>query len=244
MRYLSLLPLAFTALLASCSSKDKGNTPAPQPAVSQGYLRIVNNLSEAPTSQVSQGPIQLQVDGKPLGPEAAVATAAAYQPVPVGEHQVQIILPSASGLHYISFSKLPVVKDQHYSLYTFTGSGSGSQLAQVVPEEATLPVPAAGKAQVRILNLSPEQIPVRIEEPSAATPLTANLAAGDVTPYQSLDARIYTLLATRTNGTQAPLFTQAVALTAGKAYTLVLRGSEYPYAVAPEKLALDVVADN
>jgi hypothetical protein len=244
MRYQFLFPLAFAALLASCASKDKDNTPAPQPAISQGYLRIVNNLSEAPTSRVSQGPIQLQVDGKLLGPEAAVATAAPYQPVVVGEHQVQIMLPSASGLHYIYFSKLPVAKDQYYSLYTFTGGVAGSELAKVVTEDATLPVPAAGKVQVRLLNLSPQQIPVRLEEPTAAAPLYASVAAGDITPYQSLDARTYNLLATRTNGTQAPLFTQAVTLTAGKVYTLVLRGTDYPFAVAPEKLALDVVADN
>ena len=49
---------------------------------------------------------------------------------------------------------------------------------------------------------------------------------------------------TRANGTQAPLFTQPVTLTASKVYTLVLRGTDYPYAVAPEKLALDVIADN
>ena len=55
--------------------------------------------------------------------------------------------------------------------------------------------------------------------------------------------KAYNLLATRTNGTQAPLFTQPVALTVGKVYTLVLRGSAYPFAVAPEKLALDVVVD-
>ena len=244
MRHQFLLPLAVTALLASCSSKDKENTPAPQPAVSQGYLRIVNNLSEPSTSRVSQGPIQLVVDEKQLGPEAAVATAAPYQPVVVGEHQVQIMLPSASGLHYVYFSKLSVAKDQHYSLYMFTGSTPGYELAKVVTEDATLPAPAAGKVQVRLLNLSPEQIPVRLEEPTGAGPLYANVAAGDITPYQSLDARTYNLLATRTNGTQAPLFTQPVTLTAGKVYTLVLRGSNDPYAVAPERLALDVVADN
>ena len=243
MRHPFLLPLAVAALLASCSSKDRDNTPVPQPAVSRGYLRIVNNLSEAPTSRVSQGPIQLQVDGKLLGPEAAVATAAPYQPVAVGERQVQIMLPSTTGTQYLYFSRLPVAKDQHYSLYTFTGSGTGSQLAKVVPEDAALPAPAAGKVQVRLLNLSTEQVPVRLEELTAGAPLYANVAAGDVTAYQSLDARTYNLLATRTNGTQAPLFTQPVALTVGKVYTLVLRGSAYPFAVAPEKLALDVVVD-
>lgn len=243
MRHQLLFPLAFAALLSSCSSKDDDNTPTPQPAVSQGYLRIVNNLAEGPTSRVSQGPIKLVVDDKQLGPEAAMATAAPYQPVPVGEHRVQILLPSASGLHYIYFSKLPIAKDQHYSLYTLTGDVSGYEQAKVVTEDATLPVPAAGKAMVRLLNLSPQQIPVRLEEPAAAAPLYANTAAGDITPYQSVDARTYNLLATRTNGTQAPLFTQAVTLTAGKVYTIVLRGTDYPYAVAPERLALDVVID-
>ena len=240
MRHPFLLPLAIAVLLTSCA-KDKENTPAPQPSPDRGYLRIVNNLSEASTSYVSQGPIQLRVDGKLLGPEAAVATAAPYQPVEVGEHQVQIMLPSTTGSEWVNFPKLPVAKDQHYSLYTF--NSTVSHQAQVVAEDAILPVPAAGKAQVRLLNLSTEQIPVRLEEPTTGAPLYANVAAGDITPYQSLDARTYNLLATRTNGTQTPLFTQPVALTAGKVYTLVLRGTDYPYAVAPEKLALDVVVD-
>ena len=241
MRHQFLFLLAFAALLTSCSSKDKDNNPAPQPIVSQGYLRIVNNLSEAPGSSVMQGPIQLVVDGKQLGPEAAVATAAPYQPVAVGDHQVQLMLPAVSGLNYVNFAKLAVAKDQHYALFTF--NGAASHQAKVVLEDATLPVPAAGKVQVRLLNLSTEQIPVRLEEPTATAPLYANIAAGDLTPYQSIDARTYVLLATRTNGTQAPLFTQSVALAAGKVYTLVLRGSQSINAVAPEKLALDMVVD-
>lgn len=243
MRYQLLFPLAIAALLSSCSRKND-DMPTPQPAVSQGYLRIVNDLSEAPTSNIIQGPIKLSVDDTRLGPDAAVATAAPYQPVPVGDHQVAIILPSVTGFAYVSFSKLPIAKDQHYSLYTFSSGGSNSQRAKIVPEDATLPVPAAGKALVRLLNLSAQQIPVRLEEPTAAAPLYANTAAGDITAYQSVDARTYTLLATRINGTQAPLFTQAVPLTAGKVYTLVLRGSDYIDAVGAEKLALDVVADN
>ena len=242
MRYHHLLPLAFAALLASCTSKDKDNTPIPQPAVSQGYLRVVNNLSEAPGSQVLQGPVQLWVDGKQLGPEAAAATAAPYQAVAAGDHQVQLMLPVVFGSGYVYFGKLPVAQDQRYSLFTFNNAGN-LHSAKVVSEAAALPVPAAGKVQVRVLNLSSEQIPVRIEEPTAAPPLYPDLAAGEITPYQALDASAYPLQVTRTNGIQNQLFIQSVALTAGKVYTLVLRGSADPYAVAPEKLAFDVVVD-
>ncbi len=58
-----------------------------------------------------------------------------------------------------------------------------------------------------------------------------------------MEARTYTLRASRTDGIQSQLLAQAITLAPGKAYTLVLRGSDYPNAVAPERIAFDVVTD-
>lgn len=235
---------ATTALLAACAKDKDFPTPVTPPTtpavVDAGYVRLINNLATQPGSYMQQGSVQLEVDYRPLGPAAPVATATPYQALPAGERAVWIKLPATSGSAWVQFSRLAIVKDRRYSLFTYS---SGTHQSARVIEEAPLPAPVAGKAQLRVLNLAAESTPLRIQEPQAAAPLYPEVAWGAVTSYQPVDARTYTLLASRTNGNQDQLFSQTVALTPGKAYTLVLRGSNYLDAVAPEKMAFDLIED-
>ncbi|WBO84770.1 DUF4397 domain-containing protein [Hymenobacter yonginensis] len=250
MKHALLLALSATAILFSACAKDD-DLPAPAaaptapspvvpPVVNPGYVRVVNNLAVRPGSNVQQGAVQLQVDFQSLGPAAAIATASPYQALSSGERAVQVALPVSSGSGWVSFSRLPIAKDQRYSLFTYS---NGSQTSARVVQEAALPAPVAGKAQLRVLNLAAESTPVRIEESAAPAALYPEVAWGSITGYQAVDARAYTLYASRTNGNYDPLFNQAVTLVPGKAYTLVLRGSNYPDVVAPEKLAFDLIED-
>ena len=241
MKYSLLLALsATTALLSACAKDKEFPAPVTPPVADTGYVRVVNNLAVRPGGTVLSGPIQLDVDGRLLGPASAVGTAAPYQAVPAGERVVHINLPVTSGLSWITFSRLPILKDHRYSLFTYN---SGTNQSARVVEEAALPVVVAGKAQLRVLNLAAEPTPLRLEEPQAAAPLYADVAWGGVTSYQPVDARAYTLLASRTDGDHNKLFSQQVTLASGKAYTLVLRGSQYPDAAAPEKIAFDLIED-
>ena len=230
---------ATTALLSACAKDHELPTPTPQPVANVGYVRLVNNLAKRPGGNVQQGPVQLEVGGQPMGPATAEGTATPYQTIATGEPTVWIRLPSTSGQEWIHFSKLAIAKNRRYSLFTHNNGAYHS--ARVVEEDA-LPTPVAGKAYLRVLNLAAESTPVRIEEPAQA-PLYMDVAWGSLTSYQAVDARSYSLYATRTNGNFAPLFNQGVVLAAGKAYTLVMRGSTAPDAVSPEKLAFDVIVD-
>ncbi|OON69076.1 hypothetical protein B0919_10220 [Hymenobacter sp. CRA2] len=206
----------------------------------QGYVRIVNNLAVPPNSSVTAGPIRLLVAGNEVGPTAAVGAAAPYQAVAVGSPAVQIMLPYTSGTGYVQLNALPVAKDKHYSLFTWN---VGTFHTAKAVEDPVVPAAAAGKAYIRIVNITAQATPVRIEEAGAAAPLYSEVSWGAVTGYQAVDARAYALNVSRTNGTQARLFTQTVALASGKAYALVLRGSTDASAAPSERAAFDVVVD-
>jgi hypothetical protein len=241
MKHSLRLFLAAVPLLAACHDNNNELPQPTPPVVEQGQVRIVNNLAIGAGQQlVPGGSIRLVVDSKELGPAAVAGAAAPYQAVAVGKPAVQIMLPYSTGSGWVQINSLAVAKDKRYSLFTYS-AGTMNQ-ARLVEEQA-LPTPVAGKAYVRVLNVAAEPTPVRIEEPQASSPLYSKVTWGSVTSYQAVDARTYTLQTTRTNGTQAQLFTQSTALAPGKAYTLVLRGSTYPDAAGSEKLAFDVVVD-
>ncbi|SHJ14893.1 hypothetical protein SAMN02745146_2442 [Hymenobacter daecheongensis DSM 21074] len=240
---LRLSIFAAAALLASCTRKNE-DLPAPAPAPDQGYVRIVNTLSVGPSATLQQGDIRLVLADKEVGPAAAPGTAAPYQAITVGTYFTKIMLPypPSLGTNWVQLPQFSVAKNQRYSLFTY-GSGFMSTSVRVVPELPALPAAVAGKASVRVLNIAAQATDLRVAEGQPAAPLFAAVAWGAITDYQAVEARAYTLQATRTNGNQAQLFTQTVALQPGKAYTLVLRGSSDPDAVAPEKVAFDVVLD-
>ncbi|RSK32464.1 DUF4397 domain-containing protein [Hymenobacter metallilatus] len=242
MKQYLLLALSTAVLLSACSKDQEFPAPITPPAApDQGQVRVVNNLALATGGSGPSSAIQLQLNGNAVGPAVLAGSAGPYQAVTVGEPFAQIMLPASSGSSWVQFNKLPIVKNQRYTLFTHTIGTS--QSAKVVTEAPAVPTPVAGKAQVRVINLAAESTPVRIGEAQAPAPLYPEVTWGGVTGYQPVDARTYSLQVARTDGAQTTLFTQSVTLAAGKAYTLVLRGTTYSNAVAPEKLAFDLIAD-
>jgi hypothetical protein len=112
-----------------------------------------------------------------------------------------------------------LVKDKNYSVYAVN---SVSNISALVVED-DLTTPAAGKAHVRFIHLSPDAPAVDVALVGGAV-VFGNKSFKDYTAFTPLDAGVYNL-EVRVAGTQVVALTlPAITLTSGKIYTVFAKG--------------------
>jgi hypothetical protein len=156
----------------------------------------------------------------------AYGTASPYELVPVGAYTVAMRAAGASASSAPVLSATVRVAPRH--AYTVAGLGPAKGLRlKVLNDRLRTP---RGKALVRIIQASLKQHVVRFT--AGPQLLAANLAFGDVTPYQAVGAGTWHVRAAGATERTA----SAIALPAGSIHTIVLLDD-------PHSLKLDDLVD-
>ncbi len=232
--YSRILVLTVLAGLSSCVDPMPEPQPATGPVTERARIQVVNLVPGAE-------PFAVQVDneGTQTAPYAGQGQLAAnYQQVAAGTRQIR--LRSGNVTRPVVASSNFLANTNHTLFITDTiarpaaGTDPGGPRALLVQDNLT--APAAGRAHVRFLQLSPNAGTLGLFESATnlalATPrgYRATATAATVTPrvdfvaFTPIDARPYVLEA-KAGATTAPVAgPTTVNFEAGGIYTVVLRG--------------------
>lgn len=134
---------------------------------------------------------------------------------------------------------LDLVEGRNYSVFA---ANTLTSIEAVVLED-NLTAPAAGKAHVRVVHLSPDAPAVNIGVQGLATNLFTNLAFKSGTAFTPVDAGTYTL-EVKLASNNAVILTVPATLAAGKIYTVFARGFVTPPAGNTNSLGVSVITNN
>ncbi len=115
---------------------------------------------------------------------------------------------------------VPFTKDMSYSVFAVD---SVSVISAIVLTD-DLTAPAAGKAHVRFVHLSPDAPAVDVAVASSGTVVFGNKAFKEYTAFTPLDAGAYNLDVRVAGTTTVALVLPTITLEAGKIYTVFAKG--------------------
>lgn len=202
--------LAIAALvaipLASCS--DDGDNPfAPAP---QARVMAVHASPDAPA-------VDLLVDGAVAGTGLAFPNNTPYLTVEAGTRNVKVNVAGTATT--VIDADLPVAAGATYTV--FAGDSVANIGAVVVEDDLT--APAAGKAHVRFVHLSPDAPAVDVAVQGGPV-LFANTAFKGYSAFTPVDAGTYDLEVRPAGSMTAVLPLNGITLQAGKIYTVFAKG--------------------
>jgi hypothetical protein len=211
MSRLAPLPLVALATLAAVSlagcGKDENNPVAP---VQQARVMAVHASPDAPA-------VDLLVDGAVAGTGLAFPSNTAYLTVNAGTRNVKVNVAGTTAT--VINADLPLSAGANYSV--FAKGPVASIGALVVADDLT--APAAGKAHVRFVHLSPDAPAVDVAVTSGPV-LFANRAFEQFTAFTPVDAGTYNLEVRLAGTTTVALPLPGITLQAGKIYTVFAKG--------------------
>lgn len=200
---LAILPVA----MVSCSDDDNN----PMNSTQNARVMAVHASPDAPS-------VDLYVDDTKVGSNLPFPDATAYLIVEAGSRNVQVKVYNTSTT--VIDADVDVTASKNYSVFAVD---SVSKISAIVLED-NLAAPAAGKAHVRFIHLSPNAPAVNI------TLTDGTVVFGDVSfkgyeDFTPLDAGTYHLQVrdAATNNTVV-LNLPGIALQAGKIYTVFAKG--------------------
>jgi hypothetical protein len=200
---LAVATLSFT----SCGDKDE-----PTPVVTETTnVRVIHASPDAPGVDV------LVDDVKVNTAALTFPNSTDYLKVKVGKRGVKV---NASGTtNTVINASLDILSGKNYSVF------AGDVLAKIgaVVLEDDLTAPAAGKAHVRFVHLSPDAPAVDIAARGGAV-VFPNVAFKGSTKFTPLDAGSYNLDVRVAGTTNVALALPAITLEAGKIYTVFAKG--------------------
>ncbi|MGY3091143.1 hypothetical protein ACVWYF_004209 [Hymenobacter sp. UYAg731] len=228
--------LPATLLLAACSKSD---TPAPA-APDQARVQFVHDIVSASTVPV-----------KALVGTQEVATLnysqnSAYTGVAVGAQDIKINA-SQTGTALAVVNKT-LAKDVNYSVFAYRSGTAAAPVAPLVTED-NLTAPASGKAKIRLVNLGIGTATLgvglsRVQGTGFASITTADVLYGAASSFTETDAGPVAIFLTSGGAPTTPLITpNPKTLTAGKIYTVVIRGTDTPL-TNDQALTVDFIENN
>ena len=224
-------------LLASCGKDDD---PATTPAPDQARVRFVHDIVSASTVPV-----------KALVGTQEVATLnygqnSAYTAVPVGAQDIKINA-SQTGTALAQVNRT-LAKDVNYSVFAYRSGTSTAPVAPLVTED-NLTAPSSGKAKIRLVNLGIGTAATglglsRVQGTGFASITTADVLYGAASSFTETDAGPVAIFLTNGGAPTTPLITpNPKTLTAGKIYTVVVRGTDTPL-TSDQSLTVDFIENN
>jgi hypothetical protein len=198
------LPLAF----AACSDDDDDNPAAPAPETAK--VMAIHASPDAPG-------VDLYVDDQKVATNLTFPNNSAYLTVEAGTRNVKV---KATGTTVTPIdADLDVMANTTYSVFAI------DELASIEPLVLIddLTAPAAGKAHLRFLHLSPDAPAVDIALDGGAV-VIPNVAFKGYTAFLPLDAGTYDLEVRVAGSSTVALDLDPVTLTAGKIYTVFAKG--------------------
>lgn len=195
-------------------------------------IRVLHGSPDAPA-------VDVYVDGSEAVSNLAFGAITDYVSVPAGNHAIQVFPASANGTG-TPVIDVPSLAVESGKDYTVAAQGKVADIgAQVFVDNNA--APAAGKAHVRVVHLSPDAPNVDIFAEGAGV-VVPNLAFKAASAYLPLDAGSYNLEVRAAGASTAVLSLPNTNLEAGKVYTafaLGLAGGEPALSV---KLTADASA--
>ncbi len=195
-------PAARLALLGALAAAACGTRDAPDPlapAGPAGRLRFVNVITDT-----ARGRVDAALEGVPLGANVTYTqscpaclgapSTAPYAAVYAGARTL-VLRRTADTSVTVAALAVEAAADEDRTVYAVGGAGGGAVTAFVTRD--TNPAPAAGRARVRVVHLSPTAGPVDVfvtapgADLAAATPTLAGVPVRGVSAYLDLAAATY-----------------------------------------------------
>lgn len=202
--YGSLLVLTSLTLMTSCKKDEETKTYA--------NVLVTHASPNAPG-------VDLLVDGSKQNSAAlAYPNNTGYLQVESGTRNIKVNVSGTSTT--VIEANLDLAKDQSYSVFAVD---SVSKISAVVLAD-DLTAPAAGKAHVRFVHLSPNAPAVDVAVAGGGAVVFGNKAFKEYTAFTPLDAGSYNL-EVRVAGTSTVALTlPTITLESGKIYTVFAKG--------------------
>jgi len=213
MSRITRLPVAVLAVLAvvslaGCGEDSNSNPVAPAPASAR--VMAVHASPDAPA-------VDLLVDGVVAGTGLAFPNNTSYLSVPAGTRNVKVNVAGTTTT--VIDANLPVSAGGNYSVFA---NGPVSSIGALVVADDLTP-PAAGKAHVRFVHLSPDAPAVDVAVTGGPV-LFADRAFQQYTAFTPVDAGTYNLEVRPAGTGTVALAIPGVTLQAGKIYTVFAKG--------------------
>jgi hypothetical protein len=201
----SVVLMSSAVLFTSCKKDD-------EPAHEHAKVMVVHASPDAPG-------VDVLVDG------AKVNTAAlnfpnntAYLEVEAGTRNIKVNVAGTTTT--VINADVPFNKDMNYSVFAVD---SVSVISAIVLAD-DLTAPAAGKAHVRFVHLSPDAPAVDVAVASSGDVVFSNKAFKESTAFTPLNAGSYSLDVRVAGTTTVALVLPTITLEAGKIYTVFAKG--------------------
>ncbi len=203
--------LASTMLFSSCED-EVTNTPEPVvPVVELGRVMVVHASPDAPNVDILLDDVKKNTD------PVVYLDNSEYLPAQAGQRNLKINIAGSSTTALNQ--NITVVKDQSYTVFA---AGFAANIIPIVVKDS-LVTPAAGKAHIRFIHLSPDAPAVDIRE--SGSTLFSNRAYRSVSNFIPIDAGTYTFNAIVAGSSVSAFNVTGITFSAGKSYTIYARGS-------------------
>lgn len=207
MRLLILLTMVLGLLATGCSDDDDNNPVAP---AATSRVMTVHASPNAPA-------VDLLVDGAVAGAGLAYPNNTGYLTVNAGTRNVKVNVAGTTTT--VIEANLPVAANLVYSVFAIDSVASIDAL--VLADDLT--TPAAGKAHVRFIHLSPDAPAVDVAVTGGGV-VFGDQTYEEYTAFTPLDAGTYNLEVRLAGTSTVVLPLPNVTLAAGKIYTVFARG--------------------
>jgi hypothetical protein len=209
MKKLLILTMALTLPFALMACSDDENPAAPTPTP-QASVNVVHASPDAPG-------VDLLVDGTKAGTNLTFPNNTGYLKVTAGTRNVKVNVTGTSDTRIEG--DIPVDANKYYSVFAVNTVANIEPLILV----DDLTAPAAGKAHVRFIHLSPNAPSVDITL-SDGTVVFGNYMFKDASAFTPLDAGTYPLQVREAGTTNVVLDLGDVTVANGKIYTVFAKG--------------------
>lgn len=175
-------------------------------------VRVVHASPDAPA-------VDVWVDGKKALTNVPFFAASDYLDLAAGSHDLKVVATGTTEPAVIDAKGITVEAGKAYTI------AAVGKLAEIKPAifVDNLAAPAAGKAHVRVLHLSPDAPAVDVKVANGPT-LIPNLAFPKASDYLPVDAGSYDLQVTPAGGSAVVLDLAGTKLEAGKIYDVFAVG--------------------
>jgi hypothetical protein len=188
-----------TVMIAGSASAQTGNA----------RLRVLHASPDAPA-------VDIYVDGSKAVSNLAFGSITDYVSVPAGNHAIKVFPASANGTG-TPVIDVPSLAVESGKDYTVAAAGKVASIEPVVFTDNNA-APAAGKAHIRVIHLSPDAPNVDIYAAGAGV-VVPNLPFKSASAYLPLNAASYDLEVRAAGSSTAVLSLPGTKLEAGKVYT-------------------------
>jgi hypothetical protein len=222
---LAALAVLATFTVVGCGDDNDANPMAP---AAQARVMAVHASPNAPA-------VDLLVDGAVAGTGLAFPNNTPYLNLPAGIRNVKVNVSGTTTT--VIDANLALANGVNYTVFA---CDSVSKIGTVVLSD-DLTAPAAGKAHVRFVHLSPDAPAVDVAVQGGPV-LFANTAFKAASPFTPVDAGSYDLEVRPAGSSTVVLPLNGIALQAGKIYTVFARG--FLGGSGGEALGAQIIANN